>query len=332
MKVWIGPTAISVEEDGASCRYLHADVHVTDRWAQHARIELRDERVVFFEDAAAVRALDVHGYSRTGRIARWPRRRRLLIGVVLLAALLVGFFGFALEPLAGVAVRLVPAETEATLGREVYRNYLAAHPVLDDPPAVAALEKCAAALRPAGIESLAITVVEDPTQNAFALPGGYIVVFRGLLDQMQGENELLGVLAHEAGHVAQRHGLKRIARAAMLGIVLSAALGDASGLGSVLLDNSSLLLSLAYDRREESQADAFATALLRQRGLDTSGLATLFERLETQEGWSGLPALLSTHPAPAERIASLRRDVAPAGAPATVLSSEEWRLLKREGA
>ena len=288
--------------------------------------------VLLVPDPEAVAVL-----RRTGLL---PRRRRrwplLLAALVLLGGGIAFFFTHGLELLAGGAVRLVPAEAEARLGRLLLDSYLQEHPRLDDAATLQALDKCARGLEApetAGQDAAAIDVeialVDDSTANAFALPGGAVVVCTGLVARMQSQSELVGVLAHELGHVHMRHGLRRVARTASLGFIVSAVLGDVNGLAAIVVDQSALLLGLSYDRKEERGADDYAVRLLADRQLDGSGLVTLLERLEGGASGPALPGFLSTHPPTAERLAHLSRSLVATPAARSLLSDEEWNALRR---
>ncbi|HZL85530.1 MAG TPA: M48 family metallopeptidase [Candidatus Krumholzibacteria bacterium] len=276
-------------------------------------------RAVLLLDASAQPTLRRLGLAR--RALPGSPVRKIVAGVAVLALVVFVFLRYAVDGLAGAAVRLVPEETEAELGRRVFDVTMAAEKRASDPELQQALDRCAAAL---DVAPLQIALVEDSIPNAFAIPGGYVVLHRGLVDLMQNENELLGVLAHEAGHVQQRHGLHRIARTALLGFVVAAIGGDASGLAAIVLDNSSLLVNLAHDRREEMEADAFAIRVLHDQGRDTSAMADLLERLESG---TVLSEFFSTHPTTADRIARLRAGPRPADSVPPLLTPEEWQRI-----
>lgn len=310
---------------------LHASLQGMD---DDARLELPmpPGGVVLVRSREAVEVLRRTGHMR---LPFWRLRWRsphALAGLLGLAVVLILFFVYGLDLLAGAAVRFVPADVEAALGRRLLQAYLLEHPRMEAPSAAAVLDKCGAELTGWGDGTdvpIDIVLVDDPTPNAFALPGGGIVVFTGLVENMENESELFGVLAHELGHVRLRHGLRRVARAAWLGFFVSAALGDVSGLTAILLDNSTLLVSLSYDRKEERAADEFAQRVLQEAGLDTSGLIALFTRLEAAGPETSLPGFLSTHPPTAERLQTLQRVAAPHGGTRVILSPEEWDLLRR---
>ncbi|HZM15253.1 MAG TPA: M48 family metallopeptidase [Candidatus Krumholzibacteria bacterium] len=303
-----------------------------------ARLELPapSRGVLLIPDPAGVAAL-----RRTRLLPRRRRRGPLLLAcLVVLAGGVTFFFTHGLDLLVGWAVRLVPAEAEASLGRHLLESTLREHPRLDDAATRETLAKCMRELHGSGsagqdapeFAALEIALVDDSTANAFALPGGAVVVCTGLVALMENQSEFLGVLAHELGHVHMRHGLRRVARTAGLGFIAAAVVGDVNGLSAIVLDQSALLLGLSYDRKEERAADDYAVRLLGSRQLDGSGLLTLLERLEAEASGPSLPGFLSTHPPTAERLARLRQSLVATPEARTLLSEEEWNGLRRRAA
>ena len=150
--------------------------------------------------------------------------------------------------------------------------------------------------------------------NAFALPGGTIVVTDELLELLAGRDDvLLGVLGHEHGHVQRRHGMRLLVQATLIGTAAGIAIGDFS---SVLAAAPALLGQNAYSRDFEREADADAIALLRAAGVSPVVMVELFERLAAQRGAArdrpgpDLGIALASHPADAERIARFREAAA----------------------
>jgi Zn-dependent protease with chaperone function len=145
-------------------------------------------------------------------------------------------------------------------------------------------------------------IADDPAVNAFALPGGLVVVNDGLIDATRSAEELAGVLAHEVQHVELRHGLAAVVREAGLGVVLMLFSGDAaSRLGA---DVGRQLLGLRYSRDAEREADRTGIERLQQSGVDPAGMVNFFAALD-RDG-DNTAALLSTHPRSAERAQALR--------------------------
>ena len=148
--------------------------------------------------------------------------------------------------------------------------------------------------------------------NAFALPGGEIVMTDHLVALAGSDAELIAVLAHETGHHVHRHALRMALEnggvAAMAGFLF----GDVSGTGALSVSIPVLLLNNGYSRTHEREADRFAINLLRQRGRSPRALADMLRRLEavSGEGLSGRVSYLSTHPPSADRIEIAERAAA----------------------
>ena len=145
--------------------------------------------------------------------------------------------------------------------------------------------------------------------NAFALPGGAIMMTDELVDLADNEEEILAVLAHEVGHIQHRHLLRRLISGTVTGAAATLIVGDASG---VLAAIPATLADLSYSRDMESEADAYAVDLLRANGLSPTLLADMLEKLEAAHGERGadenswVNSYLSTHPDTLERVRVIR--------------------------
>jgi predicted Zn-dependent protease len=164
-----------------------------------------------------------------------------------------------------------------------------------------------------------VTVLDSPIDNAFATPGGYIYVTRGLLALMNDEAELAGVLGHEVAHVAARHSRGRQntqTRNTILGVlgqaIVGAVAGD-SGIGQLLqrgIGTGAQLLTLGYSREQEREADTLGIQYLRSAGYDTAALASMLASLAAQTSLNATiagqeraaPSWASTHPEPQGRV------------------------------
>lgn len=151
-------------------------------------------------------------------------------------------------------------------------------------------------------------IVRNDTVNAFALPGGYITVFTGLLEKATTPEQVAGVIAHEIAHVTKRHGINRIVKAVGTMAVLAASLGDLSGVEGIAIEVLGSLTMNGYGRMDESEADREGVRMLIAALIDPEGLALFFESLaEEQEG--EIPVWMSTHPAPGGRATAVRSQV-----------------------
>ncbi len=195
---------------------------------------------------------------------------------------------------------------------------------------LAALEKMRARLAtnmPDGQE-LSVHVLDHQMLNAFALPGGYIVFFKGLIDAAESPEEVAAVFAHEIGHVVSRDPTRHALRSAGSIGVLGLLFGDFAG-GAIVLFLTERLIQASYSREAEAAADVFAHELLLNSGIDPSSLGVFFERLRKKFGEDdSFFAHFASHPALSDRILSANIEL-PADFVATpILDDNEWGALK----
>lgn len=252
--------------------------------------------------------------------------RATVAAAVLLAALSAAVVLWGLPAAARALIAFVPAEVDRSVGRAVMdridARWLGPSTL---PPARqqqirAALAGALVAAGPAGTgdgmpppEHVLRFAAARIGPNAFALPGGTIVVTDALVRLLDDRPDVLvGVLAHEIGHVRHRHGMRMVAQFAAIGLLTGIALGDFSG---VVAGIPALLGQMAYSRDAEREADAEAVRVLRAAGFDPAAMGTFFERLaawrRSEEGrrlGAGieLGLALASHPTDAERIAFFR--------------------------
>ncbi len=151
-------------------------------------------------------------------------------------------------------------------------------------------------------------IIDSSEINAFALPGGFIYIYKGLLDII-GEPELAAVLGHEIGHVAARHGIKRVQAVfgyQLLAVVALVALGDKPEAGQIqqIANDIFSLILLGYSREDEFQADRLGTIYAHRAGYDPRGMVRLLEKLGEQSRGRQI-TFLSTHPPIEDRISQV---------------------------
>ena len=146
-------------------------------------------------------------------------------------------------------------------------------------------------------------IARDPSINAFALPGGNIVVHTGLLSASDRPEEVLGVLGHEIAHVTRRHGIRRVADSLSTRILIGVLLGG-TDIPAGWIDAGTGLITLSYSRDQESEADDVGWDYLVAANIDPRGLKEFFDKLHDHGGLTP-PELLSTHPAPDNRSSIL---------------------------
>jgi predicted Zn-dependent protease len=158
-------------------------------------------------------------------------------------------------------------------------------------------------------------VVDDPVVNAFALPGGFIFITRGLMAHMNSEAQLVSVLGHEIGHVTAKHSVQQISRAQAAQVLLIGGMlasDTVAALGDVGLAGLSVLF-LKYGRDAERQADDLGFKYSVNQGYDVRSMPGVFatlKRVSESAGAERLPNWLSTHPSPDERIERIQQKIA----------------------
>lgn len=254
----------------------------------------------------------------TERRFRWGIAALVLILSLPLVALGL-FIGFA-DPLADWVVRRIPAGFEQQLGESVLAQTRARSKMQESGRAFDAVQAIAQRLSRPG-EKLRFFVAEGPEVNAFAAPGGVVVVFTGLLRSAESAEEVAGVLAHEIAHVELRHSLRQLVKVAGLKVLFSAVLGDYGQLAGW----GAQLTELKFSRDAEREADARGLTRLVEARIDPQGLPRFFAKLEKTEGAAAsLPAVLSTHPATRERLDALGAAIGQLGAVAVEPIPVSW--------
>jgi predicted Zn-dependent protease len=153
-----------------------------------------------------------------------------------------------------------------------------------------------------------VIVVDDSTVNAFAVPGGQIVLLRGLVERARTPEELAGVLAHELQHVLQRHATRLLLQHASTGLLLVAISGDITGAMAYGIESARVLGTLRYSRYLENEADVEGLRMLLAADVDPQGMIAFFETLRAAE--RGTPAAtryLASHPLAADRVETLKQ-------------------------
>jgi Zn-dependent protease with chaperone function len=251
------------------------------------------------------------------------RRGRMSCGVaifvtVALLAILFGSLFFFKEAIVAAVARRVPPGVETRIGDLVFEQVRTTQRLVEDPDLQARLGRLMAPLM-AGVRDsrypFSFHVVDDPTVNAFALPGGHVVLHSGLLLRAERPEEVLGVLGHEVAHVTRRHSLREIIQSAGLVLLAQALFGDLEGLLALAAEGGTRLLDLRFSRDFEREADDAGWEYLTTAGIDPTGLISFFEKLKADErdqlgsaaDAADTLSFLSTHPASQERIERLRR-------------------------
>ena len=268
-----------------------------------------------------------------------PGRRLVKWGIGALAS--VALIIFVLVPLmADQLARFLPPEGERALGDATFEQI---RQVLDDSglapvalceaePGQAALKAMLARLAPQ-VDDLpypvVVTVLDHDLINAFTLPGGRIILFRGLIEAAQAPEEVAAVLSHEIGHAVNRDPTRDALRTAGSIGVLGLIFGDFAG-GTAVLFLANSLINAKYSQAAETGADAYAHALMKDAGLSPAALGSMFVRLRAESGDdSGIVAHFAAHPTLAARIEASQAAAEGVEVTTPVLDARQWAALSR---
>ena len=268
----------------------------------------------------------VHG---KGRVLAWA-------GAAVAAVFAIVFL--LVPVMADQLARFLPARGEQALGEATLEQIQTAlgsdmFPVgfCSTPEGDEALQKMLVRLEGEGLDlpyPVTVSVLDHDMINAFALPGGQVVFFRGMLDEAESPDEIAAVFAHEIGHVAARDPTRMALRSAGSLGVLGLLFGDFAG-GAVVLFLVEQLIQADYSREAEAAADDYGVDLLLKANIDPAALGTLLQKLLDRYGdQEGFAAHFASHPALGDRIAVSREAGAQLTAPDPSLTEDEWQNLK----
>ena len=282
---------------------------------------------IYTSDAAILRDPILAAHPELTTKLRAMRNKRMRGWAVLLTACIMivatpVLFVVNIDYFAGLAANQVPYEWEQQLGKtalgqiQVQSNFMPGDQV--DPLLKQLTDPLVAALGDSPYE-FHFYITNDHTINAFALPGGYVVIHSELLLRAETADELLGVLAHEIAHVTERHGTRSIIANAGAWLVFQAVIGDAGGIFTTMASAAPFLLTQKYSRSFEFDADEQGYNLLARANIDAKGMVTFFKRIREEEAvlrkkaqeqlgeksadvLTDLPEFLRTHPLTEKRI------------------------------
>lgn len=264
--------------------------------------------------------------------ARTRRRRELwLVGGLTAAAVgVVLFVTVGVPALSGPLARATPVSMEERMGANFDAQVGALFPTCRNAEGQAVIEALGdrIAARADTPFDIRVRAVDAPMVNAFALPGGPVLITDDLIREAETPDELAAVIAHEVSHIEQRHVMQAVWRNLGIGMLLDLVVGGGSGAGQQAVLLAGQVSELSYGRSAEREADARGQSLLHAQGLSSRGMATFFERLGEIDGSGGAPEaaeFLSTHPDSRRRARAARATERPGR---SALTASEWRLVK----
>lgn len=222
-------------------------------------------------------------------------------GTAILIFALLGLYLLIAPKVSDGLTKSIPVKWEVELGDKMYSQFMSANK--ENQFKSMQLDSFFKLMNVESEYPIRMHFFEDTILNAFAVPGGHVVVYRGLMNELENYESLAGLLAHEYTHIAKKHSLKTILRSVSSYLILAAVFGDLTGLAGIILENANSIQNLSYSRKFEHEADQNAVTILLDRKIGLTGMLDLF-KVFLSVGNKGLtvPEFLSTHPVTEDRI------------------------------
>lgn len=259
--------------------------------------------------------------------------KRLLI-VPIILALLVSCV--TTGPGGKKSLILIPTETEVELGKEVVKEVESTEKVLNSPQVqtyVSNVGSKVAKVCDRKDVKYTFKVLDSEEINAFACPGGFIYIYKGLMKKMDNEAQLAAVLAHEVGHIVARHSVKRLQAIYGYSIVMEVALGDKMGkTARQMVDAATGVILLGYGRENEYEADDYGILYAKKAGYNPKGMIQIFEKFKQMEGRppNTFEKLLMSHPPASDRIENGNTEIKKVGGTSLPYYESEYAAIRAQ--
>ena len=319
----IPASQVELSLGGASQRLIYL------RHSKLGATTLYTTELQFLQDSALAGNLSVQNVLAAKN--KFRTRNLLSIAAIMLfiGAVILGFV-LNQNKLVKLLADQVPIQSEQELGEKIFGSVVEESQLIKDSILIAQITHIAQPIVEQVEDSnfyFQFDIIDDPTMNAFALPGGRIVINSGLINMAESWEEIQGVLAHEISHVTKRHHVRGIISKLGVMFLLSAFIGDGSAIMDAVYQYGSQLESLMYSRNFEQEADDSGWEYLVGANINPSGMIQFFEKLdeksseedqekenehdeddrETDATVEELTSFLSSHPATTKRIEILNK-------------------------
>jgi beta-barrel assembly-enhancing protease len=300
---------VSFSEEGILISYVNEEGELfSDRWMSASITEKQNTSSIItlrYGTGVPYEQLDITDPQALAayRLLFKPRNQKIRLSLTparLLLPLIGGFIGtlilaylYLLPLVADEIARRFPKDMEIAIGNKMYASILEQSEI--DTARTEAIQHFFAQLHIRSEYPIRIAVVRDTIVNAFAVPGGGIVVYDAIVRNMKTPEELAALLSHEYSHVELKHATRNLFRNLGGYLFLSMVISDANGIASILLRQSENLRTLKYSRDLEHEADVNGLKILKRNQVSASGMVALFEQLKKQET-GAVTETWSTHP------------------------------------
>jgi Zn-dependent protease with chaperone function len=277
-------------------------------WVQTEEMSILDERTLLMQ-------ANTRNQVRSLKAGDELKSRLRIIGWFAVAFVAIAVIGSLLTGMVVTSlVNSIPPSWEKEIGDEAMADLKKEHTFIQDPKALLRLDRGISPLLdslPKNTGKYQFYLMEFPLPNAFALPGGHVVVTTGLLDIAGRPEELAGVVAHEIAHVNCKHGFRKIVSSLGPYLLLKLFVGNSRGLLGLLGEGSGLLVSQSFSQEYELEADSVGWDYMLKADIDPRGMIDILMKLKVEQdrmqlGQAEIQAF-SSHPATEKRISRLEK-------------------------
>ena len=223
-------------------------------------------------------------------------------------------------------VEKIPVSSEEKMGNSILEQLRAEGGITETGVAVKAVQDIGAKLTKGSRYQYQWVIKTDKTLNAFALPGGIVVVHSALIEKARNADELAAVLAHEVQHIEQRHSLKNSVNSLGWAALLTVTLGDVSAAAALMAHQMG---AMYFSRDLEDEADRLGFQALIRANIKPDGMVTFFQTMAKEEKGDA-PAWISSHPATVERIKTIQGLIEKQPCPPCVSLTFDWPKIQAQ--
>lgn len=236
-----------------------------------------------------------------------------LVSLIILASILYFLASWTLPKLKRTIADAIPPDVEVMIGDKIFEEQIKEYKVISSPMTKEVLNKIHQRFQPTLQNQpfeFKYTIVDKNIVNAFALPGGYIVITSDLILQTETAEELAGIISHEISHITERHMVQRILSNLGVIVVAQVLLGDVSGLATIMIQGAQLFTMMQFSQSQETEADEKGFALLKEAKISPKGIVAFFSRMnknkpEELQKVEGALSAFSSHPLDLKRVSNL---------------------------
>ncbi|MDZ4758848.1 MAG: M48 family metallopeptidase [Bacteroidota bacterium] len=275
-------------------------------------IQYGDEPIEKFETADKSIMINLHkqhpksGFHIPKKSTIFKGASVFILIIVFIILFFVGFYTIGLDWIARGVASALPVSTEESIGQTLYESAVPSSTI--NIKKTKLLNDFFKQLNYPSDYHIQLTYIDSNMINAFALPGGHLVVMSGIIKEMKSYEELAALIGHEISHINGKHVTRSLVRTAGAYILISAVIGDLTGIAAAIAENGDALRSLQFSRDLETEADEKGLELMQKNNINPDGILKLFERLKKAEQ-GGPSEFLSTHPATDNRIQHIKEKI-----------------------